>query len=103
MASFNLSNLQQVNATLEFLDDQGLAASAPEGIPVWASSDETICTATPAADGLGLSADFISVADGTATMSVSLGALFASIDIIVGAAGVAAVMNLVMGVPTNKA
>lgn len=100
MTSFNLSNLQQVKATLQFLDDQGAAAPAPAGIPAWTSSDATICSVTSAEDGL--SADFISVVDGTVTMTATLEALTASIDIVVGAAGIAAVMDLMMGVPTDK-
>ena len=100
MTSFNLRNTDMVPATLSFLDDQGLPAAAPEGIATWSFPDESICTVLASDDGL--SATVSSVADGTATLTVALGDLTASCDIIVGAAGIAAVMNIAFGDPVSK-
>ncbi len=46
-----MTNSQQLTATIQPVDKKGQPAPV-DGIPVWASSDETIITVTPADDGL---------------------------------------------------
>lgn len=56
------------NVQLAITDSRGNPASV-DGAPVWASSDETVLTVTPAADGMSAVVD--SVAPGTARISVT--------------------------------
>ncbi len=51
VTQYEMTNSQQLTATIQPVDKKGQPAPV-DGIPVWASSDETIITVTPAADGL---------------------------------------------------
>jgi len=99
------------NVTLTIVDDAGNAA-AVDGVPVWASSDETILVATPAADGM--SATINTVAAGTARVTVTadadLGAGTVTITAVTEDINVtpapppqASVMTLSLGTPEDKA
>lgn len=98
------------NVMLTITDDRGRPATV-DGVPVWASSDETVVRATAAGDGM--SAQIDTVAPGTARITVSadadLGAGIVSItgvseDINVSLAppGQAAVVTLTLGVAADK-
>lgn len=96
------------NVSLSIKDDKGRDAKV-DGIPVWASSDETVITAVASADGM--SGVVNTVAPGTARVTVSadadLGAgvipiIGVSEDIIVTAGSVASVMTLDLGAPAAK-
>jgi hypothetical protein len=93
---------------LTITDDRGRPA-AVDGEPVWASSDETVLSVVVAAGGM--SADILSVAPGTARVTVSadadLGAGVQTItgvteDINVTNGSVASVMTLTLGTPVDK-
>ncbi len=51
VTQFTMTNSQQLTATIQPVDKKGQPAPV-DGIPVWASSDETIVTVVPADDGL---------------------------------------------------
>ncbi len=51
VSTFTMTNSQQLTATIQPVDKKGQPAPV-DGIPVWASSDETIVTVVAAADGL---------------------------------------------------
>lgn len=51
MATFILTDTQEVAGTVAFVDKAGNPALV-DGAPVWASSDDTVLTAVAAADGL---------------------------------------------------
>lgn len=64
-----MTNSQKATATIAIVDKAGQPAPV-DGIPVWASSDATIITVTPAADGM--SADVVAVGPlGKANVSVT--------------------------------
>ena len=93
---------------LVITDADGDAAPV-DGVPVWASSDETVLSVTPAADGM--SADISTVAPGTARITVSADADMGSgVQTITGATedinvtngNVASVMTLVLPTPVAK-
>jgi hypothetical protein len=70
MASFTMTADQSVPVTVEFVDDHGNPVVAGSATPVWASSDATILTVVPSADGM--SADVSAVGpDGGAQLSVT--------------------------------
>ncbi len=48
---FKMTNSQQLTATIQPVDKKGQPAPI-DGVPVWASSDETIITVVPSDDGL---------------------------------------------------
>lgn len=98
------------NVQLTITDDAGNAATV-DGIPVWASSDETVIVATASADGM--TATINTVAAGTARATVSADAdMGAGTQTLVGftedivvtlAAGPqASVMTLNLGTPETK-
>lgn len=97
--SVKLDATQQVPLTAVFKDKAGNAATL-SGVPTWASSDETIVTLTPAADGLSATAATVG-ALGTATVTASIDGVSASIDIEVDA-GVAATAEIDAGTPEAK-
>lgn len=51
VTSINMTNSQKATASIQPVDKKGQPAPI-DGVPTWASSDETIVTVTPAADGL---------------------------------------------------
>lgn len=96
--------------TVTFTTASG-APAAVDGVPVWASSDETILTATPAADGM--SALVSTVAVGTARVSVTadadLGAgvvtitgVSEDVNVTPGPLSQASVMTFSFGAPVPK-
>ncbi len=97
------------DVALTITDAQGRPA-AVDGVPVWASSDETVVSVVAAADGL--SAVVSSVAAGTARVTVSadadLGAGVVPItgvteDINVTNGNIASVLTLSLGAAAPKA
>jgi hypothetical protein len=110
MANIN-TDQHYPSVLLSILDSAGRPASV-DGIPVWASSDETIITVVPTADGMGAAIE--TVAPGTARVTVSadadLGEGVVEItgvteDIIVtmGPSHVATTLTLTLGEPVAKA
>lgn len=99
---------QFIPATLSIKDDKGRDAKV-DGIPVWASSDETVMSVIPGADGMSGTVNM--VAPGTARISVSadadlgagvIGIAGVSEDIIVTPGSVASLMTLTLGAPAPK-
>jgi hypothetical protein len=96
------------NVVLSITDSRGRPAPV-DGVPVWASSDETVLTVTASVDGMSAVVD--SVAPGTARVTVSadadMGAGVVSItgvseDVNVTNGSVASVMTLNLGAPVDK-
>lgn len=96
------------SVVLTITDSKGRPAPV-DGVPVWASSDETVIRVTPDATGMMASVD--TVAPGTARVTVSadadLGAGTVTItgvseDIDVTSGNVAAVVSLSLGAPADK-
>lgn len=59
---------QTAHGTLTITDSRGNPATV-DGVPVWATSDATVLTVTPAADGMSF--DVNTVAPGTARLTVT--------------------------------
>jgi hypothetical protein len=100
---------QFVGVTLKITDAQGRDAVV-DGVPVWASSDETVLSVMAEADGM--TATISSVAAGMARVSVSADAKIgagvkpitgATEDITVTAGSEAANLTLTLPAPSNKA
>ena len=106
LTAMNLQDDQKVKLTLNPKDSAGNSASL-DGAPQWSSSDTSIVTVTPSADGL--SAEVVSGNLGTATITVTadadLGAgvkpLTASMDFTV-IGGEATALGLTVGTPEPK-
>jgi len=101
---------QLVDVTLAITNAAGNPATV-DGVPVWASSDETVIVAAAAADGM--SAVITTVAPGTARVTVTadadLGAGTTTLtgvteDLVVtlGPSSQASVMTLTLGAPRDK-
>lgn len=99
------------NAVLSITNARGEPAPV-EGVPVWASSDETVIRVTAAADGMSAVVD--TVAAGTARVTVSADADLGSgvttitgvsedINVTVGPNSMASVMTLSLGAASPKA
>ena len=100
------------SVVLAIFEKDGTTPAKVNGIPVWASSDPTILSVAPTADGMG--AVVKTVAPGTGRITVSADADITggppipitgvSEDIIVtmGTSTMAAVMKLTMGPPAPK-
>lgn len=110
MADLNTSQ-SFPNVTLAITNATG-GAAAVDGVPAWASSDETVIVVLPAADGM--SAIVSSVAAGTARVTVSadadLGAgtvpitgVSEDINVVADPANQASLMTLTLGTPGPKA
>jgi hypothetical protein len=106
-SSITMTNSQKATATITPVDAKGNPASV-DGVPVWASSDETIITVTPAADGL--SAVVAAVGPlGTAKVSVTgdadLGAdvkpIFGELDVTI-TQGQAVGFKIELGTPVEQ-
>jgi len=101
------------NVLLEIMDSHVPPRPAlVEGVPVWASSDETVLLVTPSVDGMSAMID--TVAPGTARITVSADAdlgegvvpltgVTEDIIVTLGTAGLAATMTLTLGEPVAKA
>ena len=98
------------NVSLTIVDGQGRPAKV-DGPPVWASSDATVLTVTPSADGLAAVVE--TVAPGTARITVTadadLGEGVATLtgvseDVVVtlGPSSQASTMSLSLGEPADK-
>lgn len=98
------------SVTLAITNAAGQPAQV-QGVPVWASSDETILVATAGADGMTGSIN--TVAPGTARITVSADAdmgdavatitgVTEDINVTMGTSGQASVMTLTLGAPTDK-
>ena len=68
MTQVKITTTQKVNIVATFEDMDGIAVDVV-GTPVWASSNPAIATVSPATDGL--SCDVLSVAPGTAQITVT--------------------------------
>jgi len=99
------------NVTLEITDSHGNPASV-DGVPVWASSDETVLSVVAADDGMSAVVD--TVAEGTARISVTADADLGSgsvpitgvsEDVVVtrGASFQASNFKFTFGAPVDKA
>ena len=109
MAAIN-TDQKYPNVVLAITDSQGRPASV-DGVPVWASSDATVLTVSPAADGMSAVVD--TVAPGTARITVSadadLGAGVSQLtgfteDVVVteGPSHTATLIALDLGAPVDK-
>lgn len=98
------------NVALTITNATGQPA-AVDGVPVWASSDDTVLGVVPAADGM--SAVVSAVAPGTARVTVSadadLGAgvtpitgVSEDVIVVLGPSAQASVLSLNLGTPTAK-
>lgn len=92
-----LVDVEKVKLSIAPKDEDGRDISAPTAS--WSSSDTSVITLEVAADTL--SAEAISGAPGTATVSVTAGALSDQIDITVKV-GAPASLNLSAGVPEHE-
>lgn len=99
------------NVILSITNSRGDPA-AVDGVPVWASSDETVLSVTPADDGM--SAVVSTVAPGTARITVQADADLGSgvssitgvsedVNVVLGPSSVASVMTLNLGAAQDKA
>jgi len=98
------------NVSLTITNNRGQSAPV-DGVPVWASSDETVIMVTPAADGM--SASINTVANGTARVTVTADAdvgggtvtitgVSEDINVTVGPNSQASTMTLSLGAPVDK-
>ncbi len=110
MAAIN-TDQRYDNVTLAVTNAAGQPANV-DGVPVWASSDETVLTVVAGADGMSAVID--TVAPGTARVTVSadadLGAgtvpltgVTEDINVTLGPSHQASVMTLTLGAPVAKA
>jgi hypothetical protein len=99
------------SVVLSILDSAGRPATV-DGIPVWASSDETVITVIPTADGMGAAIE--TVAPGTARVTVSVDAdmgegiveltgVTEDIVVSIGPSHQATTLTLTLGEPVAKA
>ena len=105
----DLTATQQVTASLVFKDRKGNVVANPEmdGVPAWTTSDETVATVVPSADGL--SALIVAGAPGSgrvvAQVDVDLGEgqnlLIGTLDVNV-TPGAASVVALEAGTPEEQ-
>ena len=104
-------NTQQFNAALSITNAAGQPAPV-DGVPVWASSDETVLAVTAAADGM--SAVVACVAPGTARVTVNADAdmgagtvnitgVSEDINVTVDPANQASIVSITLGAPVPKA
>jgi len=109
MADINTS--QQFNVTLAITNANGDPAPV-DGIPVWASSDETVMQVVAAADGMSAIAP--AIAPGTARITVTADADVGSgtttitgvsedINVTIDPNQQASIMTLTLGAPVPKA
>lgn len=105
--SIAMTNSQQATATIQPVDKKRQPAPV-DGVPVWASSDETIITVTPAADGLSavvaavgpLGAAKVSVT-ADADLGAGVSSIFGSLDVTV-TQGQAVGMTITLGDATEQ-
>jgi hypothetical protein len=85
------------NVALAITDTKGRVARV-DGVPVWASSDETVLTVVPAADGMSAAVD--TVAPGVARITVTADADLG--EGVIEITGVSEDVNVVLG-PSSQA
>lgn len=103
-----ITDSQQVDLAIKPVDKKGFPAQV-DGVPVWATSDPTIATIEPSADGLSAVVK-AATALGSVQISVSADAdLGAGVETITGlldlevAAGKAVSLAIIAGTPTEQA
>jgi hypothetical protein len=105
MATLQLTDIQDDQLTLSAADAAGNPVPLPTGSVAWATSDPTILTVTPSADGM--SAELGAVGPlGTAQVTVAVAVdpsttLTGSLDVTV-VASAAATIQIIPGTPANK-
>jgi hypothetical protein len=105
MSALALLDNQHCPLTIQAVDAAGNPATLPAGAVTWTSSNDTVVTVTPSADGM--SADVSAVGPlGTAQIGVSVAVdasttLTGSLDVTVSA-GSAATIQIVPGTPVAK-
>jgi len=102
--SLQLTDSQQVNLTVEPVDKKGNQATI-DAAPTWTSSDATVATVTPAADGL--SATVVAVGKlGTAQIVITASSggtsVSGTLDLVV-VGGAAASLAITAGAPVEQA
>ncbi len=105
--NINMTNSQKATATITPVFKDGTPAPV-DGVPVWASSDETIVTVAPAADGLSavvaavgpLGSAKISVT-GDADLGADVKPIFGSLDVSI-TQGLAVGFKIVLGDPVEQ-
>jgi hypothetical protein len=106
VTTMTLTDSQQATLTIAPLDKKGKPAQL-DGVPVWASSDETVATVT--ADATGLTANLVAVTTGdcriTVTGDADLGSgvspIVGTLDVTV-TAGQATTIDITAGTPTEQ-
>lgn len=107
----DINNDQNFPSVVLTITDSHGQPAAVDGVPVWASSDETVLTAAASADGMSAVVD--TVAPGVARISVSadadLGAgvvaltgVSEDVNVTLGPSHFASVMTLTLGAPADK-
>jgi len=104
---YDMTNSQQLTATIQPVDKKGNPA-AIDGVPVWASSDETIITVVPASDGLSavvaavgpLGSAKVSVT-GDADLGPGVSSIFGTLDVTI-TQGQAVGFKITAGEPTEQ-
>lgn len=106
MATLALTDIQKDNLAIQAVDAAGNPVTLPAGAVTWTSSNDTVVSVAPSADGM--SADIAAVGPlGTAQIGVSVVVdptqppLTGSLDVTVGASA-AATIQIVPGTPVNK-
>lgn len=98
------------SVALAITDVKGRAARV-DGVPVWASSDETVLTVTPAADGMSAAVDTVAVgvARITVTADADLGegvttitGVSEDVNVVLGPLSQATTLALDLGAPADK-
>ena len=98
------------NVQLTITDAKGRPAKV-DGVPVWASSDETVLAVTPAADGMSALIDTVAAGTARATVSADadLGAgvltitgVTEDVNVTLGTGRQASVLALSLGTPVDK-
>ncbi len=107
VTTMQMTNSQQVLVSIQPVDKKNQPA-AVDGIPVWASSDETIATVTPDANGLsavvkavGPLGDCKISVTGDADLGPGVSAIFGTLDVSI-VQGQAVGFNLTVGTPTEQ-
>lgn len=106
MATLALLDNQHCPLAIQAVDAAGQPTTLPAGAVTWTSSNPSVATVTPSADGMSADVAATGTALGTAQVAVSadLGGgnvLTGTLDVTVGA-GAAASIQIVPGTPVAK-
>lgn len=100
MATLQLQDDQHCPLTIQAVDAAGNPVTLPAGSVSWTSSNPSVATATPSADGM--SCDVAAVGPlGSAQIGVTAAGLTGTLDVTV-VAGAAASIQIVPGTPVAK-